>query len=120
MKSFNDGTLEIAVSVAPATLSLEWRGSSDARDPTVLLRPFFDSLNYAFAKERSVVLDFRRLEYMNSSTVRPIVTFIQMASQKSKDVQVHYDSTKNWQRLSFKAVQALAAAWKNVQVRGDS
>jgi hypothetical protein len=115
-RSLDSGGLVIRVDVQISRLKLVWSGQSVARDPSSLLKPFFEGLARFASKTRDIELDFRGLEYMNSSTLKPILTFVQSASAEYRGVQVYYDAHKNWQRLSFKLLQALAATWPNVSI----
>ena len=118
-KSFKSGELAIGVELTMSMLKLSWRGRSVARDPAEVLKPFFETLGAHFDKQRDVELDFREFEYMNSSTLKPILAFVQTASGAVRSVQVKYDAKKNWQRLSFKLLQAVSSTWPNVTVLGE-
>jgi hypothetical protein len=117
-RSFESGGLSIRVDAQFGKLKLTWGGQSVARDPSAVLNPFFESLSRYGSKTRDLDLDFRSLEYMNSSTLKPILTFVQAASSAYRSVGVRYDSQKSWQRLSFKLLQALAGSWQNVKIEG--
>ena len=115
-KSFSDGDLSIQVNSTPYKLKLVWTGRSVARDPGVMLAPFFNDLEELLGSDCDVEIDFRRFEYMNSSTLKPIIRFVQFASERSRTVQVVYDAQKSWQRLSFKLLSAVAGSLDNVRV----
>jgi hypothetical protein len=115
-KTFQADDLKIEVKVERTLVCLTWLGQSNSRDPSAVLRPLFDELTGHVSKEREVELDFRSFEYMNSSAFRPILLFVQQASKSSRGVRVRYDSRKNWQRLSFKTLQAVSASLGNVVV----
>ena len=117
-RSFESGTLAIRVDAQFGKLKLTWAGQSVARDPSTVLKPFFESLGRYGSKTRDLEIDFRGLEYMNSSTLKPILSFVQAASTEFRSVCVRYDSQKSWQRLSFKLLQALAGSWQNVKIEG--
>jgi hypothetical protein len=118
MKSLKQGELRIDVEMTTASMVMQWLGRSEERDPGAVLGPFLGGLQPELHPEIEVVMDFRELDYMNSSTVRPIVTFLKQASDSSKDVRVMFDGKKGWQKLSFRALQSLAAVFKNVRFEG--
>jgi hypothetical protein len=118
VKSFESNGLFVDVDVQHSRLTLKWKGQSFARDPSLLLKPFFDGLERYVSKTRDIELDFRSLEYMNSATLKPILTFVQAASADYRTVLVRYDAHKTWQRLSFKLLKALSATWGNVSLEG--
>ncbi len=116
MKKLEADGLTIEVKDSPFGMCVVWLGKSDTRDPGRSITPFLDQLVDGRLAAKQVELDFTQFDYMNSSTIRPILTFIQKASGASKNVLVRYDGKKNWQRLSFKAIGALSASWRNVAV----
>jgi hypothetical protein len=97
-------------------LVIRWLGRSEARDPGRALQPVLDAVGADVSGAINVEFDFRMLEYMNSSTIHPILKLVQSASQSSSSVRVVYDRNKNWQRLSFMAMGAVLAGLKNVEV----
>jgi hypothetical protein len=97
-------------------LTIRWLGRSEARDPGRALQPVLEAVGADVAGAASVEFDFRSLEYMNSSTIHPILKLVQAASTKSTRVRVIYDASKNWQRLSFMAMSAVLAGLRNVEV----
>jgi hypothetical protein len=118
-KSFSSPELNIHVDLSLSKLRLSWRGRSTSRDPAGLLKPFFDTLSVHIDKQHDIELDFREFEYMNSSTLKPILTFVQTAAGEARSVEVKYDAKKSWQRLSFRLLQAVSSTWNNVSVLGE-
>ena len=118
MNTFESGGLKVEVVVTRNALKLSWQGRSTERDPSKLLNPFFGTLEPHLKTDRAVELDFRGLEFMNSSTVKPILVFCETASTKARAVNVRYDSHKTWQRLSFGLLKAMSRTWNNVTVEG--
>jgi hypothetical protein len=72
---FEHGGLVIRTQVSPETTTVRWLGVSDAREPAVHLTPFLSSILDELAN-RSVTVDFREFEYMNSATVSPLINFV--------------------------------------------
>ena len=93
-----------------------WRGRSDGRDPSRALEPVLEAVGADLRGAKSVEFDFRSMEYMNSSTIRPILQMVQRASTSVDHVRVVYDGSKNWQRLSFLAIGAVLATLGNVEL----
>jgi hypothetical protein len=97
-------------------LVVRWLGRSEDRDPSRTLQPLLDAVCSQFQSAQSVEFDFRALEYMNSSTVRPILHLLQKASLSASQVRVLYDASKTWQRMSFLAIGVALASLGNVKV----
>ena len=97
-------------------LVLRWLGRSETKDPSRALQPLMEAVISALRSAQSVEFDFRALEYMNSSTVRPILKLLQTASTRAANVHVRYDAGKTWQRMSFLAIGVALASLTNVKV----
>lgn len=97
-------------------LVIRWTGRSDARDPARALHHVLQAVGSDFKSAQSVEFDFRCLEYMNSSSIRPILMLVQQASTSASKVRVLYDGSKSWQRLSFMAIGAVLGNLNNVEV----
>ncbi len=98
------------------SLVIRWLGRSDGADPSRALQPLLDAVAADLQSAQSVEFDFRSLEYMNSSTIRPILKLIQRASSSATSVRLIYDKSKNWQRLSFTAIGAALTSFGNVEL----
>jgi hypothetical protein len=97
-------------------LVVRWLGRSEDKDPSRTLQPVLDAVCEQFHGGQAVEFDFRGLEYVNSSTIRPILGLVQRASSSSSSVRVLYDEGKTWQRMSFRAIGVALASLANVQV----
>jgi len=97
-------------------LVLRWLGRSETKDPSRALQPLMEAVISALQSAQSVEFDFRALEYMNSSTIRPILKLLQTASTRAANVHVRYDAAKTWQRMSFLAIGVALASLANVKV----
>jgi hypothetical protein len=117
MKKF--GNLRIEVRDVPEGQTvIEWSGESDAIDPAAILSPYLRELAVSL-KGKSVRLRFGSLEYMNSSTVTPLMAFIRDLSGTAASVVVLYRADLQWQATSFRAMRVVARKWPNVQVTGE-
>ena len=116
MENLKEGTLEIVVNEGDK-ITIEWLGRSENREPSALLNPYFkDIVENASGKE--VEVDFKKLEYMNSSTVPPIIQMIKNLDTKSISTKVFYNKDSKWQAASFKALETIATSLKNIEVMG--
>ena len=69
-------------------------------------------------KDKQVAIDYTELEFMNSSTVPPIIKFIKSCSQSASSIVVNYNMNLEWQTASFKPIQTVCLVLKNVTVAG--
>ncbi|MGA9524324.1 MAG: hypothetical protein WBV82_22910 [Myxococcaceae bacterium] len=116
MKRFEQDGLTIAVKDDPANATVDWLGTSDSRDPTQVLSPYLDSLVDEL-KGKSVTVDFRKFEYMNSATVSPLINFVKKLDANGIRTTLIFDGSLNWQRLNAQCLKALASMLSCVEVR---
>ncbi len=104
-REYTNKTLNIKRSDDDDGISLVFSGRSRDRHPSEFLGPIFDEvLNEIKGGERKAVLDFRPLEYMNSSTITPIVKMLNNARRDKCRVEIIYHESLKWQNLSFSAL----------------
>lgn len=102
-----ESNLHIEVSESLLQLIVSFVGISDARDPTPFIEPILKRVaDQARNHSKLMVLDFRRLERMNSSSVPPIVRVLDSARRGQMRLKVIYDRTRRWQATSFSALKA--------------
>jgi hypothetical protein len=117
MKAF--GSLQIHVTPQKdAPTLIDWRGESDALDPSGDLTPYLQELSRTL-KGKSVEVRFNDLKYMNSSTVTPLMQFLKELAGVAENVTVSYRADLQWQVTSFRAMRVVARKWSNVKVVGE-
>src|SRR4051812_47404025 len=98
--------LTIECSVAKPVYTLVWRGECDFRNPLEVLGPTLNRL-IPELYDRKVVLDFRQLTFMNSSSVTPILSFIKAVCMKGIPVHLIYTASLSWQRTTASSMRSL-------------
>lgn len=116
MPDFKTDGLEIKLEKGTKVV-MSWLGISNARDPSIEIDPYVDNVLNEL-NSREIELDFSRLEYMNSSTVTPIIRMIRALDKKNVKTLVIYQRTSKWQQASFKALGSLSKTLPNVSVEG--
>jgi hypothetical protein len=96
---------------------IAWKGKSNSIDPANELNPYFDHIINDF-KNKTLIIDFCEFEYMNSSTVQPIVYFFKKLNENNIKTQVYYNKKTKWQVLSFQALEVIANMLKNIKIEG--
>jgi len=118
-ETFTSHTLTLEMGEDPASVSVVWKGRSTARDPAEFLVPILTkALDRATELKRQLVLDFRALEYFNSSTITPVVRLIVEAKRRNGSVTVNYDKKLRWQELSFSALQVFHTGDQRIRIVG--
>lgn len=115
MKSFTRGELNISVKGNGRQVYMSWNGRSAERDPAALLNPYLESLLDGI-HDRDLLIAFQELQYMNSSTVSPIIQFLKNLNQRQVETRITYDGRSKWQSASFKALNGLAMMMKHITV----
>lgn len=80
------------------------RGEIDDFDPGHFLTDFFETAKRQM--DKVIKIDFTQLEFLNSSGIKCIVTFVMDKNPDSKIVFIT-DSSKTWQRTSLEVIQSL-------------
>ena len=89
------------------------------REPGTFLNPIFgEILRDAKESGRPVVMDFRKLEYMNSSTITPVIRMLHEVKGGTTKLSILFDESLRWQKLSFAALQVFKTDDGRVAIRG--
>jgi hypothetical protein len=117
MENYKLDCLELRYQEEGSNLVMTWLGKSTLPNPTEELLPYFIRRMGEWADKR-ITLDFRGLEYMNSSTVSLIVQLLKKLDEAVAGTTVIYDRTLKWQALSFQALESIESLFKNVTITG--
>ena len=104
IKTYEENRLKIEVKYGESETFIHWYGESKDREPTKFLSPIFETI-YARNQQKPIILDFTHFEYMNSSTVTPIVKQLERAKKDNRKITIHYKKGLKWQELSFAALR---------------
>lgn len=104
IKTYEENRLKIEVKYTESEILIKWFGESKDREPTKFLTPIFDTI-YTRNTDKPLLMDFTHFEYMNSSTVTPIVKQLERAKKENRKVTIHYKKGLKWQELSFAALR---------------
>jgi len=112
---FASDRLTIRRSAARQQYILYWSGECDFRNPTEVLGPTLNGLQQEL-RDRQLVLDFRELTFMNSSSVTPILALVKGVCSRGIAVHLIYNANLSWQRSTASSMRALAHSLKNLTV----
>ncbi len=119
-ESFQQGELKLDVKDGPGGPVVTWLGRSTARDPGNFIGPLLTRLYKAAVDSgKALVLDFRKLDYMNSSTITPVIRLLHEAKKSGGKVTITYTAASRWQDLSFSALTIFATEDKRIEIRGE-
>jgi hypothetical protein len=118
MENLKVDTLEIKVGKEEDGHIITWLGKSELRNPSEVLNPYLTDLLDTINATKLVV-DFKRLEFMNSSTFPALLSFMKNCDKRSIPTVFHYDNTLEWQVASFKPLVTISKTLKNVKIEGN-
>jgi hypothetical protein len=111
-----DGKLKLEIIFDSQLIMVRWFGESKEREPIKFINPVFDKI-YVKDSHSPLILDFTNLEYMNSSTVTPIVKQIERAKKQGRKLEIRYKKGLKWQELSFAALRVFVVP-NQIEVNG--
>ena len=117
--AYTDDQLTIEVTEDDANVSLVWKGRSIVRNPNDFVMPIMlDALSVANESGKRLRLEFQELEYMNSSTLTPIIKILERARRGETQLTVVYKESLRWQDLSFAALRIFETQDARVEIKG--
>jgi hypothetical protein len=118
-KSFVSNLLKIEVHENGGSIITRWTGKSVERNPSKFITPILvDLLKKSSDRKKRIVLDFQKLDYMNSSTITPVIKILERAKRGKVKISVIYDKNLKWQDLSFSALEIFETKDKRVEIKG--
>jgi len=119
-ESHTSNLLRIDVTENKRTIDVEWSGRSIDRTPSQFITPILiDVLKKNNGEQRRIILDFRDLEYMNSSTITPIIKILERAKRGQVQMSVFYKKSLKWQDLNFSALEIFQTKDKRIEIKGS-
>lgn len=114
-----DRSLQIEVFESLLQLIVSFAGRSEAREPALFIDPILKrAAEKASSQAKLMVIDFRRLDRMNSSSVPPVLRILELARRGQLRLKLIYARDLKWQTLSFAALKAFATPDGRVAIVG--
>ncbi|MCJ7540619.1 MAG: hypothetical protein MUO88_13250 [Desulfobacterales bacterium] len=119
-ESYGSELLKIEVIEKDDSIEIKWTGKSTNRSPSKFITPILvNVLKVSSEHDKRIVLDFRKLDYMNSSTITPVIKVLERAKKGKTQVSVIYSKALKWQDLNFSALKLFETKDKRVEIIGD-
>ncbi|MDI6615743.1 MAG: hypothetical protein QME27_03435 [Syntrophaceae bacterium] len=116
---FEDGLLQIELIENTNSITMVWTGKSTHRKPSEFISPILaDAIRRSNASKKRIIMDFRRLEYMNSSTITPVIKILERAKRGATEITLLYNKSLKWQDLSFSALEIFETQDSKVEIKG--
>lgn len=119
-KSFINNLLTIQVKENKNSINIKWTGKSVDREPSNFIMPILvDAIRKSSDHDKKIILDFRKLTYMNSSTITPIIKTLERAKRGKTQVRVIYLKSLKWQDVIFSALEIFRTKDRRVEIKGS-
>lgn len=119
IKKYSEERLRIEIKDNQDAIEVSWFGKSDQRNPNQFIVPIMQEvLKAGLEARKQIIWNFVDLEYMNSSTITPIIKSLEQAKRNANRVRVLYNRSKKWQDLSFSALRIFETKDGRIEVAG--
>jgi hypothetical protein len=117
---FTSHLLTLDKIVDEPSITIRFIGKSNERNPSKFIYPILaDALDQSAHSDKDIVLDFMDLEYMNSSTITPILKMLDKVKREEKHrVTIVYRQSLRWQDLSFSALKIFESRDNRIRITG--
>ncbi len=117
---FTSHSLTLEKIVDEPSITIRFIGKSNERNPSKFIYPILsDALEQGIDSNKGIILDFMDLEYMNSSTITPILKILDKVKREEKyRVAIVYRQSLRWQDLSFSALKIFESRDNRIRITG--
>jgi hypothetical protein len=120
-QSFHNNQLHVEVEQAGEAVRMRFLGKSMLREPGEFLLPLLlKMLAEAIDGKKRIVLDFRDLAYMNSSTLTPVIKILERARVGRGEITLVYRKALKWQDISFSALVIFQTPDGRIAIHGEA
>jgi hypothetical protein len=118
-ETFTNNLLNIKVIEDDENILIYWSGKSIDRKPSKFITPILIKfLKKSMDIEKRLIMNFCDIEYMNSSTITPIIKILERAKRGKVKVKVVYSESLKWQQLIFSALEIFRTKDKRILIQG--
>jgi len=118
-ETFVGNLLKIELEEKKDTINISWSGKSVDREPGKFITPILvNAIRRSSGLNKKIILDFRKLDYMNSSSITPVIKILERAKRGRTQIGVVYKKSLKWQDLSFSALEIFKTKDGRVEIKG--
>ena len=119
LRTFANEQLRVTVEDGSDSVIVRFLGKSTLRNPKefvmpILLQAFSDAKSAA----KRILMDFRDLSYMSSSTLTPVIKVLEQARVGEGQVTVAYRKSLRWQDVAFSALGIFETKDHRIEIKG--
>ena len=118
-ETFVSNLLKIELEEKKDAIKISWSGKSIDREPGKFITPILvNAIRRSSGLNKKIILDFRELAYMNSSSITPVIKILERAKRGRTQIRVVYKKSLKWQDLSFSALEIFRTKDRRVEIKG--
>jgi hypothetical protein len=118
-ETFVSNLLKLELEEKKDAIKISWSGKSIDREPGKFITPILvNAIRRSSGLNKRIVLDFRELAYMNSSSITPVIKILERAKRGRTQIRVVYRKSLKWQHLSFSALEIFRTKDRRVEIKG--
>jgi len=116
---FSSKLMSIEVCETATSIDVKWLGKSVDREPSKFISPvLLKVMKMAGVLNKRIIMDFRSLSYMNSSTITPIIKILDRAKKGMTQITILYKKSLKWQELNFSALEIFGTNDDRLEIKG--
>ncbi len=120
VETFTKDQLRMELEKTDHALTLRFLGKSILRNPGEFIAPLLVRfLDEAKKDQKRLVMDFRQLSYMNSSTLTPVIKILERARVGKGEITLMYRKALKWQDISFSALVIFQTPDGRIAIQGE-
>ncbi len=118
-QTYTNNLLTIQVEEQDDQIEVKWTGKSIDREPAKFISPILiQVLKAASALNKRIIMDFQQLQYMNSSTITPLIKILDRAKKGTNKITIFYHKATKWQELNFTALEIFQTDDNRLEIKG--
>ncbi|MFW6147246.1 MAG: hypothetical protein ACOC6B_02525 [Thermodesulfobacteriota bacterium] len=119
-ETFVSNLLKIELKENKESITISWSGKSIDREPGKFITPILVNAirRSSGLNNKKIIVDFRKLAYMNSSSITPVIKILERAKRGMTQIEVMYKKSLKWQDLSFSALEIFRTKDGRVEIKG--
>lgn len=119
-ETYNSGLLVMEVEESESAIEITFLGKSTEREPGKFITPIISEVIQNSRKyNKAISMNFLKLEYMNSSTITPIIRILESTKKGTENISIQYDKAKKWQELCFTALKIFETKDCRIKITGS-
>ncbi len=119
-ETYNNGLLVMEIDENDSSIEITFLGKSTEREPGSFITPILTEVIQNSRKYNKIIsMNFLKLEYMNSSTITPIIRILENTKKGNENISILYDKSKKWQELCFTALKIFETKDSRIKITGS-